>query len=106
MITKTQHVKNILNFTYKYQTNNQQMTNMNWEQSILLGISKHVVNSLGIIKLKKNNNKMIANYSVKQVVCINTHQMPSEADNPKQNNQNHQRMLHWQLQHTQLISTC
>jgi len=36
-------------------------------------------------------------------VHIITHQMPSEVDNPRQNSQNHQRMLHWCL-HTQITS--
>ena len=42
------------------------------------------------------------NCSVKQLVSNTTYQMPSETEKPKLNNQNHQRMLHWQLQHKTL----
>jgi len=47
---------------------------------------------------------IISSSLMKQVAQIITYQMPSEADNPKQNNQNHQRMLHWWLQYKNLHS--
>jgi len=48
---------------------------------------------------KMMSNDYTTNCSVKQLVSITTDQMPSETENPKLSNQNHQRMLHWQLQH-------